>query len=135
MSAQPKHDIESTTVPESYTRRSLPQLAHAPLMLDPVAIEHLKQDQIAFSESFPPIRSGDNHHLILVWEEIERQFLDLCATWEQTQIQTRLALLKAESRYQSPERTLRELWVIAHCSSDLDTPPPRLGTGRFYPMP
>ena len=123
-------------VPQAYMRRPpLPTMEILPRTLTPALILQAQQDQADFERSFPPLRSSDPDLLILTWDEVERQFLNLCATWERSDLQFRLREARQVAFHQTPERILRELWVIAHCASNADSPPPRRGTGARYPMP
>jgi hypothetical protein len=122
--------------PTPYTRATTSLICSPePLPLRPHQIEAAKQDQQAFEKEFPPIRTGNPDILIINWDEIERQFLDLCAPWEQQVTLDKLRLAKQMAAWETPEKTLRWLWVLAHCSSDRDTIAPRTGTGARYPMP
>lgn len=124
------------TPPQAYSRPTLqPVLEVLPRKLMPALVLQAQEDQANFERSFPPMRSPDPDPLILTWQEIERQYLDLCAPWERSDVLFRLRETRQIAFYQTPERILRELWVIAHCASNADSPKPKLGSGARYPMP
>lgn len=91
--------------------------------------------QKAFDQRFPPIKSSDQDVLILNWAEIERQFLDLCAPWDQQAPLCDIRRARQLAALESPEKTIRWLMVLSHTRTNIDTPEPRWGTGESYPMP
>ena len=96
---------------------------------------HLLQTQAQFDARFPPLRHADDDVLIVSWGEIHRQFMDLSAPWDQQEPDFLLRRARQNALYESPEKTLRWLFVLNHCRSSVDTPPPSLGTGARLPMP
>lgn len=99
------------------------------------AIRSLHQQQQEFDAAFPPIRTADQNVLIVNWSEIERQFLDLCAPWDQQNGYHLIQEVMRNAPYQSAEQTLRRLFVINNIRTNIDTPEPAWGSGETLPMP
>ncbi len=97
-----------------------------------VRIQALRE---AFEERFPPLPLDRNDVLIISWAEIERQFLDLCAPWDQQEPCYEIRKAAQISRLESPEQTIRWLFTLSRAATDIDTPEPRWGSGDSIPMP
>lgn len=103
--------------------------------LAPAEIKQIEAHQAVFEERFPPLPLDRNDVLIVSWAEIERQFLDLCAPWDQQDPCYQIRKAAQISRHESPERTIRWLLALSHARTDIDTPEPRWGSGDSIPMP
>lgn len=118
-----------------------PERARAPV--PPFEVEPLAQDEIlrisalreAFESRFPAMPLDRNDLLIISWAEIERQFLDLCAPWDQQEPAYAIRKAAQISRHESPEQTIRWLFTLARAATDIDTPEPAWGSGDSIPMP
>lgn len=112
-------------------------------VVQPFEIEPLRDDEIAriralrevFEDRFPPMLLRRNDVLIISWAEIERQFLDLCAPWDQQEPCYEIRKAAQLSRHETPEQTIRWLFALARAATDLDTPEPVWGSGETLPMP
>lgn len=115
-----------------------PRASVAPFELEPLTpeevlrIRHLRQ---AFEARFPALPLDRSDLLILSWAEIERQFLDLCAPWDQQKPCYEIRKAAQVSRHETPEQTIRWLFTLARAATDIDTPEPRWGSGDSIPMP
>lgn len=101
------------------------------LQLPPLTPEQrlsLLAEQAEFDRRFPPSRRRDDDILIVSWSEIQRQFLDLCAPWDQSDQAVMIRVAQQNSAYESAEKTLRGLFVLNHMRTSIDTPMP--GTFR-----
>ena len=105
------------------------------LPITPGTRRRMARLQKAFDQRFPPIKSTDPDILILNWAEIERQFLDLCAPWDQQAPLCDISRARQLAALESPEKTIRWLMVLSHTRTNIDTPEPKWGTGESYPMP
>lgn len=118
-----------------------PERPRAPVMsfeLEPLAadeIERMAALKQAFENRFPPLPVDRNDVLILSWAEIERQFLDLCAPWDQQAPAYEIRKAAQLARHETPEQTIRWLFTLARAATDIDTPEPLWGTGDSIPMP
>lgn len=122
--------------PQPYREIKRPPFEQVPL--PPITSRqraHLIETQAHFDARFPPLRHADDDVLILSWAEIHRQFLDLSAAWDQQEPDFLIRRARQHSIYESPEKTLRWLFVLSHYRTSVDTPRPRLGTGARLPMP
>lgn len=119
-----------------YPRRSRPTIQ--PFELPPVrtkTIEEMALNQTAFDRAFPPITTTNSDLLILNWDEIERQYLDLVAHWEVQNAAFQIREARRMASMESPEKTIRCLMVLAHSCPGLDDEKPPCGTGKYIPMP
>lgn len=130
----PQTDVELEFEP--YQRRNTPNFIRYP-SAPPSAerVESLKAVQPKFDAAFPPIKSANMDVLILSWEEMERQFLDLCAPWDQQTAYHLFQSVRRDAEFESPEKTARNLFVINNIRTSIDTPEPEWGTGENFPMP
>ncbi|MES2862144.1 MAG: hypothetical protein V4701_11765 [Pseudomonadota bacterium] len=118
-----------------------PKRTKAPIAsfeLEPLGQEergHIQALRQAFEERFPPLPLDRNDVLIISWEEIERQFLDLCAPWDQQGPAYEIRKAAQISRHETPEQTIRWLFTLSRAATDIDTPEPRWGSGDSIPMP
>lgn len=139
MTAQAAHQIFDPTNDfeiEPYRPvQKVPIQRSAPSSITPGQLAVLNRLQPLFDARFPPIRSQDQDILIISWAEIERQFLDLCAPWDQQNPYFSIQRARINAAFESPEKTLRTLFVLNSIRTNLDTPEPRWGTGESYPMP
>lgn len=106
--------------------------------LPPLRTSQLRQmevQQTAFDKAFPPLRTPGNHVLILNWEEIERQFLDLSPPWDQQNAAYLIRQARQMAAWETPEKTMRWLFVLSHASPGPDAIEPPCGTGDCIPMP
>ena len=118
-----------------------PQRTRAPV--SPIELEPLTEQELAhilamkqtFEARFPPLPLDRNDVLMISWAEIERQFLDLCAPWDQQAPAYEIRKAAQLSRYETPEQTIRWLFTLARAATDIDTPEPRWGSGDSIPMP
>jgi hypothetical protein len=118
-----------------------PERPRAPVT--PFEVEPLAKDEIlriqalreAFETRFPPMPLDRNDVLVISWAEIERQFLDLCAPWDQQEPCYEIRKAAQISRHETPEQTIRWLFTLARAATDIDTPEPRWGSGESIPMP
>lgn len=118
-----------------------PERARA--VVTPFDVEPLRREEIArirtlreaFEARFPPLPLSRDDVLVVSWAEIERQFLDLCAPWDQQDPCYEIRKAAQMSRHESPEQSIRWLFALARAASDLDTPEPVWGTGETLPMP
>ncbi len=85
----------------------------------------LLAEQTQFDRRFPPLRSREDDILIVSWAEIERQFVDLCAPWDRVNPAILIRVAHQTSAYESPEKTLRTLFVMNNIRTSIDSPPPR----------
>ena len=110
----------------------------APFEVEPLAADEVTRLQAlkeVFETRFPPLPLDRNDVLIISWAEIERQFLDLCAPWDQQDPCYEIRKAAQLSRHESPEQTIRWLFTLARAATDIDTPEPRWGSGDSIPMP
>lgn len=122
--------------PDIYPER--PRAPVAPFEVEPLAgdeILRIKALRQAFEDRFPPLPLDRSDVLILSWAEIERQFLDLCAPWDQQEPCYEIRRAAQISRHESAEQTIRWLFTLARAATDIDTPEPRWGSGDSIPMP
>lgn len=106
-------------------------------------LEPLATDEIArmgalkqvFEDRFIPLPLDRSDVLIVSWAEIERQFLDLCAPWDQQAPAYEIRKAAQLSRHESPEQTIRWLFTLARAATDIDSPEPHWGSGDSIPMP
>ncbi len=137
MDAHTTQDTDPGLAPENI----YPERRRAPVTsfeLEPLAAAELARIQAlksAFAERFPPLPLDRNDVLILSWAEIERQFLDLCAPWDQQGPCYEIRKAAQISRHESPEQTIRWLFTLSRAATDIDTPEPRWGSGDSIPMP
>lgn len=127
---------EAETAWEPYVRRTTSTFI--PIPQSPIGrrqLEALKSLQSKFDAAFPPMKADDQEILIVSWDEIERQFLDLCAPWDRRQSQYLIRQAQQIAQHESPEKTLRTLFVLNQIRTSIDTPEPRWGTGENFPMP
>ncbi|WGM32208.1 hypothetical protein [Brevundimonas sp. NIBR11] len=120
----------------SYPER--PRAAVAPFEVEPLApteVERIKALRAAFEQRFPPLPLDRSDVLIVSWAEIERQFLDLCAPWDQQEPCYEIRKAAQISRHETPEQTIRWLFTLSRAATDIDTPEPRWGSGDSIPMP
>ena len=118
-----------------------PERARAPIT--PFDLETLTPDDIrrvqdlrqAFEERFTPLPLNRDDVLIISWAEIERQFLDLCAPWDQQAPCYEIRKARQIARHETPEQTIRWLFTLARAATDIDTPEPAWGSGETIPMP
>ncbi len=103
--------------------------------LSPSDVQHIRALKQAFETRFPPLPLDRSDVLILSWAEIERQFLDLCAPWDQQEPCYEIRKAAQISRHESPEQTIRWLFTLARAATDIDTPEPVWGSGDSIPMP
>lgn len=106
--------------------------------LEPANPDHvsaLQTLQVQFDAAFPPIKTDSQNMLIISWAEIERQFLDLCAPWDQQSAYQLLQSARRDAPHESTEKTLRQLFVLNNIRTNVDTPEPDWGTGDDLPMP
>lgn len=99
-----------------------------PIGLPPLTPEQrtsLLSEQSEFDRRFPPMRHRGDDILIVSWAEIQRQFLDLCAPWDRSDPAVMIRVAQQNSAYESPEKTLRALFVMNHMRSSIDTPKPQ----------
>lgn len=104
---------------EPQTQELGPPLSLPPL--SPARRQSLLAEQAAFDQQFPPLSRRDDDILIVGWAEIERQFLDLCAPWDRTEQALLIQAAQQSSLYESPEKTLRTLFVLNHMRSSIDS--------------
>jgi len=131
--------IDTSSTPsddlEFYPRRTaMPVLPDLP----PPSLSELRQlqaHQAAFDKAFPPLRTRDSDVLILSWDEIERQFVDLAAPWDQENAAYQIRQARQMSAWETPEKTMRWLFVLSHASPGVDAAEPPHGTGDRLPMP
>ncbi len=119
-----------------YRRRPMSKIIRYPS--EPVSLEeirNLRLHQAEFETAFPRIKAENQDILIVSWSEIERQFLDLCAPWDQQNGYNLIQEVSRNAPYQSAEMTLRRLFVINSIRTSIDTPEPKWGTGESFPMP
>ncbi|CAL1690938.1 hypothetical protein MMB232_01072 [Brevundimonas subvibrioides] len=134
----PKTNSPSTdpALPDFYPRRSRPTIR--PLDVPPLRAPQVRQiteEQKVFEEAFPPIRSSTSDILVLNWDEIERQYLDLVAPWDLDNAVFRIREARRMAALESPEKTFRWLLVLAQSCPGLDAEEPSSGTGKYLPMP
>ncbi|MGV3580206.1 hypothetical protein [Brevundimonas sp.] len=103
--------------------------------LTPEEVARIRALRQAFEARFPPMPLDRSDVLILSWAEIERQFLDLCAPWDQQDPCYEIRKAAQISRHETPEQTIRWLFTLARAATDIDTPEPRWGSGESTPMP
>lgn len=103
--------------------------------LTPDEVAHLRVLRDTFEARFPPLPLSRTDMVVVSWAEIERQFLDLCAPWDQQEPCYEIRKAAQISRHEAPEQTVRWLFALARAASDLDTPEPVWGTGEAIPMP
>ncbi len=99
-----------------------------PMRLPPLTPEQrhsLLAEQSDFDRRFPPLRNRGDDILIISWAEIQRQYLDLCAPWDQSDPAIMIQVAQQTSSFESAEKTLRALFVMNHMRSSIDTPRPR----------
>ncbi len=115
-----------------------PRAAVTPFDLEPLSPAERRRMQAmrqAFEDRFPPLPLDRNDVLIVSWAEIERQFLDMCAPWDQQDPCYEIRRAAQISRHETPEQTIRWLFTLARAATDIDTPEPRWGSGNSFPMP
>lgn len=115
-----------------------PKAPVAPFEVEPLTAEEILRIQVlrqAFEARFPPMPLDRSDVLILSWAEIERQFLDLCAPWDQQDPCYEIRKAAQISRHETAEQTIRWLFTLARAATDIDTPEPRWGSGDSIPMP
>lgn len=111
------------TKPETSSVIGLPTTWLPPL--SPDQKRSLLAEQAAFDRQFPPLRYRDDDILIISWSEIRRQFLDLCAPWDQVDPAVMIQVAQQTSAYESAEKTIRTLFVMNHMRTSIDSPRPR----------
>lgn len=115
-----------------------PRAAVTPFEVEPLAKDEILRIQAlseAFEARFPPMPLDRNDLLVISWAEIERQFLDLCAPWDQQEPCYEIRKAAQIARHETPEQTIRWLFTLARAATDIDTPEPRWGSGDSIPMP
>lgn len=130
------HPSNDTVLPEFYPRRTRPPIR--PLDVPPLRgpqVRQMTEEQQIFEAAFPPIRASDSDTLVLNWDEIERQYLDLVAPWDLQNAAFRIREARRMAALESPEKTLRWLLVLAQSCPGLDAEEPPSGTGKYLPMP
>lgn len=131
----------ASTTTDLAPENSFPERPRAPVMsfeLEPLAADEIARMSAlkqVFQERFPPLPVDRNDVLILSWAEIERQFLDLCAPWDQQVPAYEIRKAAQLARHESPEQTIRWLFTLARAATDIDTPEPNWGSGDSIPMP
>lgn len=133
--------MNSTSLADLAPSDIYPERPKAPVT--PFEVEPLAKDEIlrmkalreVFEARFPPLPLDRNEVLVISWAEIERQFLDLCAPWDQHKPCYEIRKAAQISRHESPEQTIRWLFTLARAATDIDTPEPRWGSGDSIPMP
>ena len=103
--------------------------------LTPDEIERVQDLRRAFEARFAPLPLNRDDVLIISWAEIERQFLDLCAPWDQQAPCYEIRKARQIARHETPEQTIRWLFTLARAATDIDTPEPVWGSGETSPMP
>ena len=131
MTTQPyRSDLGANTTTDATSIVGLPSAARPfqPMPLPPLTPEQrasLIAEQAAFDRRFPPLRHRGDDILIVSWSEIQRQFLDLCAPWDQVDPAIMIQVAQQTSTYESAEKTLRALFVMNHMRTSIDSPKPR----------
>lgn len=93
--------------------------------LTPDQKRSLLAEQAAFERQFPPLRHRNDDILIVSWSEIQRQFLDLCAPWDQVDPAIMIQVAQQTSAYESAEKTIRTLFIMNHMRTSIDSQKPR----------
>jgi len=136
VSPKTTHPSTDMSLPDVYPRRTRPAIR--PLDVPPLRgpqVRQLTEAQRAFEAAFPPIRASDSDSLVLNWDEIERQYLDLVAPWDLQNAMFRIREARRMAALESPEKTFRWLLVLAQSCPGLDAEEPPSGTGKYLPMP
>lgn len=136
ISPKKNHPSPDTVLPDFYPRRSRPPIR--PIDVPPLRgpqVRQMTEEQQIFEAAFPPISATKGDVLALNWDEIERQYLDLVAPWDLQNATFRIREARRMAALESPEKTIRWLFVLAQSSPNLDAREPRSGTGKFLPMP
>jgi hypothetical protein len=136
VSPKTTHPSTDTSLPDVYPRRTRPAIR--PLDVPPLRgpqVRQLTEAQRVFEAAFPPIRASDSDSLVLNWDEIERQYLDLVAPWDLQNAMFRIREARRMAALESPEKTFRWLLVLAQSCPGLDAEEPPSGTGKYLPMP
>lgn len=125
-----RSDTTSGATTEQPSIVGFPSTARAiqPIPLPPLTPDQkasLLAEQAAFDRRFPPLRHRGDDILIVSWSEIQRQFLDLCAPWDQVDPAIMIQVAQQTSAYESAEKTLRALFVMNHMRTSIDSPKPR----------
>lgn len=136
ISPKPSPPSTDTVLPDFYPRRSRPtiRLLDVPPLRAP-QVRQITEEQKIFEEAFPPIRASESDILVLNWDEIERQYLDLTAPWDLQNAAFRIREARRMAALESPEKSFRWLLVLAQSCPGLDAEEPSSGTGKYLPMP
>jgi hypothetical protein len=125
MTAQP---FQNHPVPAANTAASSIVAFPLPAILPPLTSDQKRSliaEQAAFDRQFPPLRHRDDDILIISWSEIQRQFLDLCAPWDQADPAIMIRVAQQTSAFESAEKTIRTLFVMNHMRTSIDSQRPR----------